>query len=203
MSKSMTSLGFAILSALIGMALSACSGSTPQVAYYSLLSADIKKTTEQRHDPLVLSVGPIRIPNVLEKSQIATGGIDGPYRLSDYHRWTGNVDREFARALTEQLAGRLGTEQVYIFPGDRYLEPTCQVQLDVLEMKGDLNKEAQLTVRWTLIDPKGKTAPITRLSRFSKRPEAEGHDSWVKAQQHNISQLSDEISALIKQRTRP
>jgi uncharacterized lipoprotein YmbA len=203
MSKSMTSLRFAIVSALIGMALSACSGSTPQVAYYSLLSTDIKKTTEQRHDPLVLSVGPVHIPNVLEKSQIATGGIDGPYRLSDYHRWAGNVDREFARALAEQLAGRLGTDQVYIFPGDQYLEPTCQVQLDVLEMKGDLNKEAQLTVRWTLIDPKGKTAPITRLSRFSEQPAAEGHDAWVKAQQHNISLLSDEISALIKQRTRP
>jgi len=204
MSNLMTSLRFALFSALIGLAMSACSGASPQVAYYSLLGADIKKSTEQRLTPLILSVGPVHTPDVLKKSQIATGGIDGPYRLSDYHRWTGEVDREFSRALAEQLAGRLGTEQVYLFPGDQYLEPTCQVLLDILEMNGELNTNAQLAVRWTLIDPKGTTAPVTRLSKFSEQLTAGGgHDAWVKAQQHNISLLSDEISALIKQRQQP
>ncbi len=204
MSNLMTSLRFAILSVLIGISMSACGGASPQVAYYSLLGADIKKPAEQRHTPLVLSVGPVHTPDVLKKSQIATGGIDGPYRLSDYHRWTGEVDREFSRALAEQLAVRLGTEQVYLFPGDQYLEPTCQVLLDILEMNGELNKDAHLAVRWTLIDPKGKRAPVTRLSKFSEQLTAVGgHDAWVKAQQHNISLLSDEISALIKQQKQP
>ena len=203
MNKSIVNLRLIMLVALIGVGLAACTAATPQVAYYSLLDADIVKTTEKRNDPLILSVGPVNIPDVLKKSQIAIGGTDGRYLLSDYHRWAGAVDREFARALTEQLASKLGTEQVYIFPGEQNLDPTYQVLVDVLEMNGELGKEAKLNVRWTLINPKGKMATITRQSRFSEQLAAGGYDSWVRAQQHNISLLSGEIANLIKERTRP
>ena len=190
----------ALLSALLSTALTACTA-PPQVAYYSLLGAENVKTTGQRRDQLVVSVGPVNIPDVLKKSQIATDGIEGRYRLSEYHRWAGEVDREFGRALIEQLAGRLGTEQVYLFPGDQYIEPTCQVLLDILEMNGELGKEVKLSVRWTLIDPKGKTRPITRHSTFSQQTADSGHESWVKAQRGNLSRLGEEIATLIKDRT--
>ena len=201
MNKSIQSLRCALLLVLVSIALTACTATPPQVAYYSLLGVERVKTTGQRHDQLVLSVGPVRIPDVLKKSQIATNGTEGRYRLSEYHRWAGEVDREFGRALLEQLAGRLGTEQVYLFPGDQHLEPTCQVLLDILEMNGELGKEAKLSVRWTLIDSKGKIGPITRHSAFSQQPADSGYDTWVKTQRGNISRLSEEIAALIKERT--
>jgi uncharacterized protein len=201
MSKSILSRYHTVMPVVISMILTACAAAPPPVAYYSLLGTDIVKSTGQRHDQLILSVGPVNIPDVLKKSQIATDGTVGRYRLSEYHRWAGEVDREIARALLEQLAGKLGTEQVYIYPGEQYVEPTFQVTLDVLEMNGELGKEAKLSVRWTLIDPKGKTAPVARHSTFSQQPEDGGHDAWVKMQRHNISRLSDEIAALIKERT--
>jgi len=200
MSKLSQFLCCTLLFALFNTALTACTA-PPQVAYYSLLGAESVKTTGQRHDQLVVSVGPVNIPDVLKKSQIATDGIEGRYRLSEYHRWAGEVDREFGRALLEHLAGRLGTEQVYLFPGDQYLEPTFQVLLDILEMNGELGKEVKLSVRWTPIDPKGKTRPITRHSTFSQQAADSGHEAWVKAQRGNISRLSEEIATLIKERT--
>jgi uncharacterized lipoprotein YmbA len=201
MSELKKSLRCALLFTLFSIALTGCTATPPQVAYYSLLGAENVKTTGQGHDQLVLSVGPVHIPDVLKKSQIATDGTEGRYRLSEYHRWAGEVDREFGRALLEQLAGRLGTEQAYLYPGDQHLEPTCQVLLDILEMNGELGKEARLSVRWTLIDPKGKTRPITRHSTFSQHPADSGHDTWVNAQRGNISRLSEEIATLIKERT--
>jgi uncharacterized protein len=201
MSKSIQSLRCALLLAVISMVLTACTAAPPQVAYYSLLGAESVKTTGQRHDQLVVSVGPVHVPDVLKKSQIATDGTEGRYRLSEYHRWAGEVNREFGRALAEQLAGRLGTEQVYLFPGDQHLEPTCQVLLDLLEMNGELGKEAKLSVRWTLIDPKGKIGPITRHSTFSQQPTDSSHEAWVKVQRGNINRLGEEIAVLIKERT--
>jgi len=203
MNNLMPPLRFAILSALLALFLSACSGATPQVAYYSLLNGAGPQTTGPRQDSLVVSVGPVHVPDVLSRSHIATGRGDGRYQLSEYHRWAGEVDREFARALAEQLAGRLGTEQVYLFPGDQYLSPTWQVSLDILEMNGELAREARLTVRWTLIDSKGKTAPLTRQSRLSTQPASDGYDAWVGAQQDNISRLGEEITALIRKQPRP
>lgn len=201
MNNSFASLRFVILLGLMAAALTACTAAAPPVAYYTLLDTDIVKTTAPHHEPLVLSVGPVHTPDVLKKSFIATGGTDGRYRLSEYHRWAGDVDREFARALVEQLAGRLGTQQVYVYPAEQYVEPTCQVLLDILAMNGELGKEARLSVRWTLIDPKGKTAPITRHSTFSQQPADGGHDAWVKAQRRNISLFGEEAAALIKERT--
>lgn len=203
MNKSISPQRLILPAALIVIILTACAAAPPQVAYYSLLGDAGQRTAGPRLEGLVLSVGPVHVPDVLKRSQIATGGGEERYRLSDYHRWAGEVDREFARALAEQLAGKLGTEQVYLFPGDQYLNPNWQVSIDVLEMNGALAKEARLTVRWTLIDPKGKTAPLTRQTRLRTQPDGDGHDAWVGAQQDNISQLSEEIGALIRQRSRP
>lgn len=184
---------------LVGITLAGCTASSPQVTYYSLLGMDAPKVVAQQQDRLVLSVGPVTIPDILKKSQIATGGTDGRYQLSEYHRWAGDVDRELARALAEQLAGRLGTEQIIVFPGDQHLEPNLQILLDVLAMDGELGRDANLTVRWTLIDSKGKRAPIIRRSQLHQQPSGSGYDAWVTAQQHNINRLSEEIAALIKQ----
>jgi uncharacterized lipoprotein YmbA len=197
MSKSIPSLRCAVLIALLGAVLSACTGASPQVVYYSLLETDAAATAAPRHDQLVLSIGPVAIPDVLQKSNIATGGADGRYQLSEYHRWAGEVDRELARALVERLAGRLGTEQVYLYPGNQHIEPTFQVALDVLAMNGELGQEVTLSVRWTLIDPKGNNATLSRHSRFSGRPADGSHNAWVKVQRQNIDRLGEEIAAAI------
>ncbi len=202
MNNIFSSLRCIMLLAAIGAALAGCSASSPQVTYYSLLGREAATTVDNRNDQLVLSVGPVTIPDILKKSQIATGGTEGRYHLSEYHRWAGNVDREVARALAEQLAGRLGTEQVIIFPGDERREPNLQITVEVLAMDGDLGREAKLTVRWTLVDPQGTRAPITRRSQFNEQPAGNGYDAWVTAQQHNIARLGEEIAAVIKAQRR-
>jgi hypothetical protein len=159
-----------------------------------------QKVIDKRNDTLVLIVGPVTLSGVLKKSFIATGGMDGRFKINEFHRWTGEVDLEFSRALAEQLAGRLGTEQVIVFPGGQHLDPTCQVQLDIVAMDGDLGKEAKMTVRWTLIDPKGQWSSVSRLSQLSEHPADAGHGAWVIAQQHNIDKLGEEIATVVKER---
>ena len=203
MNKLIRSLRFSGLLGLVAMSFAACQTASPQVAYYSLLATNAPPVAAAPQQELVLSVGPVVIPDVLKKSQIATGGTDGRYQLSSSHRWVGDVDRELARAVAEQLAARLGTEQVAVFPWDQHLQPTCRVLLDVLAMGGEPGKEAKLVVRWSLIDPQGKKAPIIRRSDLLEIPAAVGYDAWVNAQQRNISRLGEEIAVAIREAVRP
>lgn len=203
MNKLSQSLRLTALLALAAIAVAACQAAPPQVTYYSLLATNAAPVAVAPQQELVLSVGPVVIPDVLKKSQIATGGADGRYQLSSSHRWVGDVDREFARAVAEQLASRLGTEQVAVFPWDQHLQPTCQVLLDVLAMGGEPGKEAKLVVRWSLIDPQGKKAPVIRRSDLREIPAAAGYDAWVNAQQRNISRLGEEIAVAIRETARP
>jgi uncharacterized protein len=195
-------LRVAALLSLVALSIAACRTAAPQVSYYSLIGTDAAPVGAERHEDFVLSVGPVAIPDVLKQSKIAVGGKDGRYQLSDNHRWAGEVDRDLARAVAEQLAARLGTQQVAVFPWDQHLEPACQVLLDVLSMGGEPGKEANLAVRWSLVDPQGKMPTLIRRSDLSEKIPDAGYGAWVNAQQRNISRLSEEIAASIKETSR-
>ena len=194
----------ALAACLTTILLAGCA-SSPPIAYYSLYtpSQPISSATAPAGGALVVSVGPVVIPDILKQTQIATGGADGRYRLAEYHRWSGELDRDFARAVAEQLAGGLDTEKVAIFPWDQHLTPTCRVLIDVLSMGGELGKEATLAVRWSLVDPSGNLPPLVRRSEFHESLTQAGYPAWVTAQQRNIAKLGQEIAGVIKATLKP
>lgn len=187
----------AIISLLGTIVLAGCFTATPQTSYYSLY-APPPRPAAAASSALAVSVGPVVIPDILKQTQIATGGSDGRYHLAEYHRWSGELDRDFARALAEQLAVELGTEQVAVFPWDQNVTPTCRVLVDVLSMGGEPGKEATLSVRWSLVDPQGTKPALVRRSELRETPAAPGYHGWVAAQQRNIATLSREIAARIE-----
>jgi uncharacterized lipoprotein YmbA len=193
---------FGILSMLL---LAGCAISSPQITYYSLYAPaqTAAPATATVPSPLAVSVGPVVIPDILKQTQIATGGADGRYQLSEYHRWSGELDRDFARALAEQLARGLGTEQVALFPWDQHFTPTCRVLIDVLSMGGAPGQEATLAVRWSLVDPQGQKPAQIRRSELREVPAAAGYPAWIAAQQRNIAKLGQEITAALQPSTKP
>lgn len=198
MNKSLTLLVSLIFSGLLPFHLIGCGSASPPVAYYSLVGLEPAPDTTGTQSRLAILVGPVSIPDILKNSQISTGNADGRYQISEQHRWAGEVDRDFARAIGEQLANRLGTERIAIFPMGQHLEPTHQIVFDILSLEGALGKEANLAVRWALVDPKNKTVLVTRRSAFTGEPADGGYDAWVAAQRRNINRLSEEIAAVIK-----
>jgi uncharacterized lipoprotein YmbA len=193
------------LAGFLTMGLLAGCATTPTTSYYSLYAPTQAPAPVTTPAPatLVLSVGPVTIPDILKQSQIATGGADGRYRLSEYHRWSGELDRDFARTAAEQLSAELGTQQVAIFPWDENLTPTCRIQIDVLSMAGEPGKEATLGVRWVLVDPQGKLPVLVRRSDLREVPAGDGYAAWVAAQRRNIARLGQEIAGEVKLFTKP
>lgn len=183
----------------LGMLLVAgCSPVSPQVTYYSLLDSSQSPPAVHALEPRSLLIGPISIPDTLKTSQIATGGTEGQYQRSEFHRWVSEVDRDFARALGEQLAVRVGTERIALYPATAYQEPTQQIVVDVLAMEGGLGVAAKLTVRWSLIDPASKKTRLTRRSTFNEHPVDATYGAWVAGQRRNISRLGEEVAAAIR-----
>lgn len=193
-----TLLGLALM-----MLLAGCAGNVKTISHYSLYAPQSAAGQSVLADggPSV-SVGPVNVPDILKQTRIATGGEGGRYELSEYHRWSGEVDREMSRALAEQLALRLGTENVSVFPWDQHLAPRFRVLADVLSMGGALGGEATLSVRWTVLDTDGKGEPIIRRAELSERLTAADHPAWVAAQQRNIEKLGEVIAETILSRSR-
>ena len=196
MNRCLQDLVFLLLG-LILLALVGCRPTSPPVSYYSLAGVEHPAQASGKQSRLAVQVGPVTLPDVLKKSQIVFSSIGGSFQLSDQHRWSGELDRDIARAIGEQLAARLGTEQIAMYPAGQHLELTHQVVLDVVIMEGVLGKEATLVARWSVVDPKSKTARITRRSTVSEPPTDSNHGAWVAAQRRNIAKLSEEIAAAI------
>jgi len=188
-----------ILTIIMFTVINGCSIKTPEVNYYSLVDTSQSPRLNLQHPELTVSVGPVILPEVLEKNQIATDGNNGHYSRSEFARWAGRVDRNFARAVGEQLAINLGTERILFYPESKNLEPDWRVVLEILAMEGKLGEEALLTVRWALFTPNDKANTKVIRSQFRNVPEQGSYDSWIAAQRQNIKELGAEISAAILQ----
>lgn len=185
--------------------LAGCAASSPEIVYYSLYvpAAPAVQPATPAGGTLALSVGPVVLPDILRQAQIVTGGADGRYQRAEYHRWSGELDRDIARVVAEHLAAALGTEQVGVFPWDQQFTPTVRVLIDVLVMGGELGREAVLGARWAVIDPQGKRPAVMRRSDLREVPAGAGHADWVAAQRRNAARLGEEIAAVIGGATVP
>jgi uncharacterized lipoprotein YmbA len=178
--------------------LAGCAGNVKTTSHYSLYAPQAAAGGGvQAAGGLAVSVGPVTLPDILRQTRIATGGEGGRYDLAEYHRWSGEVDRDMSRALAEELSRRLGTENVSVFPWDQHLSPRFRVLADVLNMGGARGGEAPLSVRWTVLDAAGSGEPVIRRSDLAERQAGSDHGAWVAAQQRNIGKLGQAIAETI------
>lgn len=189
-------LAMLLLAGLLGALLAGCSSKSPEVSYYSLFTAGPVRPGVAKGTATVLAVGPVTAPDILRRSQIATGSGAGRYRLSDYHRWAGDVEKDFARALAELLTGRGDAGQVVLYPAPQQAD--CQLAVDILAMEGDLGREARLAVSWSLVAHGDPENAVSRRGDFSRQPADASYDAWVRAQQANLAQLSEEIGTALQ-----
>ena len=187
-----------LLGLTLMMLLAGCAGSVKTISHYSLYAPRAAAVENAQADGgLSVSVGPVTVPDILKQTRIATGGEGGRYELAEYHRWSGEVDRDMSRALAEQLSLRLGTENVSVFPWDQHLAPRFRVLADVLSMGGALGGEATLSVRWTVLDAAGDGEPVIRRSELREAAAGPDHGAWIAAQQRNIEKLGQAIAETI------
>jgi len=198
MNKFQLTAGSLLVSCLVTLGLFGCGGTVSPISYYSLQAAEGAPAGTVHAQPMALLIGPITLPDILKKQQIVTGRAGERYQLSDNHRWSGQLDHDFARAMGEELARRLGTEQVALFPMQQHLSPTYQVVCDILVMDGVLGAEARLIVRWSLVDPATNTVQITHRSLCEQQPANASYGAWVAAQRDNIRCLGEEIAATLR-----
>ena len=188
----------ALLCLVCAALLAGCAKAVPTTSYYSLHVPKAQSVGTSGAVGVSLSIGPVTLPDVLRQTRIATGGEDGRYTLSEYHRWSGELDRDLGRALAERLSRELGTESVSLFPWDTHLDPRFRIVVDVLGMGGDLGREATMSVRWALVDKDKRTEPVIRRTDLREPVASADHAAWVAAQQRNVEALGTAIARAIE-----
>ena len=102
--------------------------------------------------PLV-GVGPVLIPDYLQRSAIATRVGRSQVRYSHVNRWAEPLEECLPRVLAQDLSNSLSSNRVILFPWPGNIRVDYQVQVNVERFELTSQGQAVLAARWLISDP--------------------------------------------------
>jgi uncharacterized protein len=166
---------------------------SPETEYYLLTAeAEVPANLGSAAEKQLLSVGPVLIPEFLDRPQIVTRS-GSRAQIADQQRWAEPLDSSVLRVVSENL------ERLY--PGWTavdHLAPQAaradrSLRLDVRRLDGSPGEQAVIDILWQLTDHRSTSAP--RSGRF-QQILAQGGDSpeaLAKTLSQGLVQLCREI----------
>jgi uncharacterized lipoprotein YmbA len=146
----------------------------------------------------VIGIGPVKLADYLNQSQIVTHTSDNQMVKSEFDRWVGSFKDNFTNVLADNIGALLSTERIYLFPWRQSVPIDYQVTVDVVRFDGRLGEAAWLETRWSII--KGREKKLLKTSRSSISEPMTGADycDLVATQSRALATLSQEIAESIQ-----
>jgi uncharacterized protein len=176
--------------------LNGCLGRSQSPRFYTLspLTEDkaMAKSDTQARDTRI-GIGPIKVADYLDQSKLVTRTGDNRLLKAEFDLWAGALKDNLTNVLAENIGLLLPTERIFIYPW-RLSEPVdYQVILDVVRFDGDLEKEAWLVARWSIVGGKDKELLEVDRSSIREPVTGSGYEALVTAQSRALARLSHEI----------
>lgn len=189
----------AVAGLLISLLLGACSSSPPSRFY--TLSALETDTPQSGETGRLLGLGPFRMPDYLNRSQIVTRSGDAAMLIDEFVRWSEPLALALPRILAANIDNQLADTGVVVFP----YEPFIRDQLDY-RLVGDINRfdadregRVVLDVQWAVSDHGGEIAVAVRRSRYLAQAEQLGEPGAVIAAMNRaLADFSRDIAASLQ-----
>jgi len=191
--KNRVSLGWASL--LLVFLLAGCS-STPATKFYKLNSLP----SGQQENPaallgmdIAIGVGPVELPEFLDRPQIVTRKSQNQLEISEFNRWAASLPRDFARVLAKNISTLLPTDRVSLYPWEDTFSPTYQIKLDVEQFDGQLGERVFLRVIWSVVGQEEANELLVRKTLIEEPVLTNDYEGLVAAQSSALATLSREI----------
>ena len=175
-----------------------CAKSSKPVEYY-MLDASVgivnNQTLKGDEGPMI-GLGPIRLPEYLDRFQMVVAVSENKYKLIDGHRWAEKLDQNISLALFKTLPSQLGTDRMIRDPWPQRPGVDFQVKIDILELNVDQDGQSQLVAQWS-IKSKDKTI-LNKRSTFTAQASTTDIDKMVQAQSECLTKLGQEVAVNLR-----
>ena len=150
------------------------------------------------HHALAIGIGPIEIPDYLDRPQIVKRRNSHELELAEFHKWGEPLKANISRVLTENLSGLLLTDYIYPFPWRESAGFSYQVLVRITRFDTSSEGEAILDARWEIrVHNEGDVLAIRR-SHFQNLPSEQGYEGMVSAMSQNLEDFSRTIATTIQ-----
>lgn len=185
---------------LAGLALLTACASSPESSFYILSPLPEAKSRQETlvEGRLSLGIGPVTVPDYLDRPQRVSGVGNQRIEVDEYQRWGGSLRADIANTLGENLAHLLGTSRVVMLPAEVKLPVQYRLVVDILRFEAERDGQVLLKARWALIDPSAEVALAMRESSFRQPFAKADPDAQVAALSAALGDLSREVAEAIR-----
>jgi len=189
-----------IVSCLIFTGVAGCITS-PGARFYILQSISRDNSEEQANvvdNDIALAIGPIQIPEYLNRPQIVTVPENNVVQLAEFDQWAEPLKNNITRVIIGNLSVLLGTDKIFVFPWKKKRPVKYQVEVKIFRLDGTLGGELYLSALWNIIDNKAETSLLTKRSDIVEPVNGIDYKSFVAAQNKALENLCIEIADKVK-----
>ena len=182
--------------ALVG-ALAGCA-QTPPTNFYTLSTATEPTVAKRSAQGLVIGLGPITLPQYLDRPDIVTREGANQMRLADLSKWAEPLEPLLTRIMAEDLYALLDANDVIPVPqrGDVPLDRI--VEVDIGRFDADESGRVVLDARWRVYRGDNETLIVSGRSQITEQgAPVPDYDAIVAAMSRAAGRASEEIAEAI------
>lgn len=189
----------ALLATLSALAAPGCSGLFPRAVPASYYVLSPVGGSGAMALPVALGVGPVQLPEFLDRPQIATRTGPNEVGYSETHRWAAPLQQGVLSVLALDLGARLGTDRVSSFPFALGLGRDYDVIVDFARLEASASGEVSLDALWRIRDVASGQELVARRSILTRPAPAADFAAQVGALSDALGELADQIAAAVRE----
>jgi uncharacterized lipoprotein YmbA len=182
----------------MSLALVGCLGSSRPARFYTLAPLQVRDGAVSPATDATLAIGPVEIPDYVDRQQIVTRTGANELVVSEFDRWGSSLDDQFTGSLVATLADRLAPQQVAVVPWRSVIlsgGATYRVAVSVSRFDGIPGQSVVLQGRWELLAQSGgkeKSLGIREAS-VTEQIDGAGYDALVVAMQRALVRFGQQM----------
>ena len=188
-----------VLLAIFLIMATGCASTAPTRFYSlsSLVASDSTKETTPVEQDIAIGVGPVEIPDYLDRPHIITRTGQNEIKIADFDKWAGSLKTEISRVIAEDLSILLSTGRAYVYPWKKYVPVNYQIVVNVSRFEGSLGGDVVLKAHWIIMGGESKKVILMDTSSFSEKTDGNDYGSLVAAKSRMFTNLSREIATAL------
>lgn len=180
--------------------LTAC-GTSPPARFYTLSPISVPISSEKTilHEKnKVIAIGPIEIPEYLDRIEIVTRANEYQLMISEFDLWGGSIKTDISRVLVENIATLLGIDNLAVIAWKTTMSESYRVPVIISQFDGIPGGSLSLKAQWAVLDKDGITYLSFREMTVVKPIKGVGYNSVVASMSDALGDLSKAIAENIK-----
>jgi len=185
---------------LVFLTLGGCGATTQPSKFYLLNSlASSEKAASNVPAGMAIGIGPIHIPEYVDRPQIVTRMSENELKLAEFHKWAEPLKDNIPQVLADNLSVLMRTDQVTIYPWKRSTSIDYQVIIDITRFDTSSDAEAHLVARWQVFGHDTRKVLALKKSHLKASLQSSDYHSIVSALNQTLADLSRAITTSIGQ----